>query len=78
VIYVDGYEREAVVRYRQEVSLPEMQRLFDSGLREWTEDGDIILKEIAMGEKGRILVTHTGWKWIGYSMTNSPHMRTGP
>jgi len=57
-VYVDRHEREAVVRYRQEVFLPEMKRLFDSGLREWTEDGDIILKKIPIGEKERILVTH--------------------
>jgi len=47
-----------VVCYRQEVFLSEVQRLFDSGLREWTEDGDIILKGAPMGENERILVTH--------------------
>ena len=47
-----------MVCYRQEVFLSEVQRLFDSGLREWTEDGDIILKGAPMGENERILVTH--------------------
>jgi len=47
-----------VVRYRQEVFLPEIQRLLDLGLQEWTENGDIIPKEILVGEKRKILVTH--------------------
>jgi len=57
-VYFDGHQREGVICYQQEVFPPEMQRLFDSGLQEWTGDGNIILKEIQMGEKRRILVTH--------------------
>ncbi|RPB23933.1 hypothetical protein L211DRAFT_838386, partial [Terfezia boudieri ATCC MYA-4762] len=57
-VYIDGHEREDVVRYRQEVFLPAMEKLFHSGLREWAEDGSLILKEIPAGEKEKILVTH--------------------
>ncbi|RPB21874.1 hypothetical protein L211DRAFT_888332 [Terfezia boudieri ATCC MYA-4762] len=57
-VYIDGHEREDVVRYRQEVFLPVLQQLFHSGLREWTEDGTILLKELPAGEKEKILVTH--------------------
>ncbi|KAF8424326.1 hypothetical protein EV426DRAFT_716937 [Tirmania nivea] len=57
-VYIDGHEREDVVRYRQEVFLPAIEQLFHSGLREWVEDSSIILKEIPAGEKEKILVTH--------------------
>ena len=50
--------REDVVCYRQEVFLPEMQRLLDLGLQERTENGDIIPKEIPVGETRKILMTH--------------------
>ena len=59
-VYIDGHERDDVVRYRQDMFLPSVQQLFDRGLREWDEDGNIITQvdDIPVGEKEKILVTH--------------------
>lgn len=53
--YVDGHEREDVVKYRNEVFLPKMKAIEES-LVEYTEEGEIE-KQYPYGPR-RILVTH--------------------
>ena len=56
-VYIDGHEREDVVRYRNEVFIPCFDRILPS-LREWDETGNQLIKELPSGEKEKILVTH--------------------
>ena len=57
-VYVDGHERDDVVKYRQEVFLPKLQQVRNR-LARWNEDGSVF-KEGALPEGDRwvVIVTH--------------------
>ena len=70
-VYIDGQEREDVVRYRNGVFIPCFDQILPT-LREWDETGNQLIKELPFSEKEKILVTHDvstfdandGKRWI--------------
>ena len=57
-VFIDGHEREDVVRYRQEEFIPAIDRLRDYFVT-WNLDGEMVLPpNLPPGEKPHILVTH--------------------
>ena len=57
-VYIDGHEREDVVKYRQDVFLPALQEV-RARLAKWDSDGNVVKGE-APPEGGRwvVIVTH--------------------
>ena len=57
-VYIDGHEREDVVKYRQDVFLPILQGV-RSRLAEWDDDGNVMTeKGLAEGSRWVVIVTH--------------------
>ena len=57
-VYIDGHEREDVVKYRQEVFLPSLQQVH-TRLAKWDDNGNLV-REGSQLEGGRrvVIVTH--------------------
>lgn len=53
-LYIDGHEREDVVRYRQDVFLPRMAEI-EVGLRLWAKDGSEIPRTLPTGVMPRCM-----------------------
>ena len=57
-VFIDGHEREDVVRYRQEEFIPAIDRLCNYFVT-WNLEGEMVLPpNLPPGEKPHILVTH--------------------